>query len=68
MDLMGHSIIDDLPIESPLSTITESSHFFHESDAFRCGGNSLLNIYFSVTQPFHHLRVTMVKETTCFCV
>jgi hypothetical protein len=28
----------------------------------------LLNIQFSFTQPFHHFRIAMVKETTGFCV
>jgi hypothetical protein len=28
----------------------------------------LLNIQFSVAQPFHHFRVTVIKKTTCFCV
>lgn len=28
----------------------------------------LLNIQFSVAQPFHHFRVTVIEKTTCFCV
>ena len=28
----------------------------------------LLHVQFPVAQPFHHVRVTMVKKTTGFCV
>jgi hypothetical protein len=27
-----------------------------------------LNVQFPIAQPFHHFRITMVKEATCFCV